>query len=53
MKWLTLTARIDGTKPPEGAMDFPSVDDGIRGMAFIDTVVKSGQSKEKWTAFEV
>ncbi len=50
---LTLSARIDGTKPPEGALDFPSVDDGIRGMAFIDTVVKSGQSKEKWTAFEV
>ncbi len=50
---LTLSARIDGTKPSEGALDFPSVEDGIRGMAFIDTVVKSGQSKEKWTAFEV
>jgi predicted dehydrogenase len=49
---LTLSARIDGTKPPAAALDFPSVDDGIRGMAFIDTVVKSGQSKEKWTAFE-
>jgi hypothetical protein len=34
-------------------VDFPSVDDGIRGMAFIDNVVKSGQSKEKWTPFEV
>ena len=50
---LTLSARMDGTKPPESALDFPSVDDGIRGMAFIDTVVKSGQSKEKWTAFEI
>ncbi len=50
---LTLSARIDGTKPPAAALDFPSVEDGIRGMAFIDTVVKSGQSKEKWTAFEV
>ena len=50
---LTLSARLDGTRPPEAALDFPSVDDGIRGMAFIDTVVKSGQSKEKWTAFEV
>jgi predicted dehydrogenase len=49
---LTLSARLDGTKAPEAALDFPSVDDGIRGMAFIDTVVKSGQSKEKWTAFE-
>jgi predicted dehydrogenase len=50
---LTVSARIDGTKPPEHALDFPSVDDGIRGMAFIDNVVKSAQSKEKWTAFEV
>lgn len=50
---LTLSARIDGTTPTEEALDFPGVDDGIRGMAFIDNVVKSGQSKEKWTAFEV
>lgn len=49
---LALAARIDGTKAP-AEVDFPSVDDGIRGMAFIDNVVKSGQSKEKWTAFEV
>lgn len=50
---LTLAARLDGTKPADSSLDFPSVDDGIRGMAFIDNVVKSGQSKEKWTAFEV
>src|SRR5258706_5321132 len=49
---LTLSARMDGTKPPAAALDFPSVDDGIRVMAFLDTVVISGQSKGKWTAFE-
>jgi predicted dehydrogenase len=49
---LTLSAKIDGT-PVAKVLDFPTVEDGIRGMAFIDTVVKSGQSKEKWTAFEV
>jgi len=49
---LALSARIDGTKAP-AEVDFPSVADGIRGMAFIDNVVKSGQSKEKWTPFEV
>lgn len=49
---LTLSARLDGTKP-SALLDFPSVDDGIRGMAFIDNVVKSGGSKEKWTPFEV
>jgi predicted dehydrogenase len=47
-----LWARMDGSKPPE-VVDFPSVEDGIRGMAFIDHVVKSGQSKEKWTKFEI
>ena len=50
---LTVSARIDGTKPTEANLDFPSVEEGIRGMAFIDNVVKSGQSKEKWTVFEV
>ncbi len=49
---LALSARIDGTPAPK-VVDFPTVEDGIRGMAFIDNVVKSGQSKEKWTNFEV
>ncbi len=50
---LTLSARIDGTTPPQEALDFPSVDEGIRGMAFIENVVKSSQSDVKWTPFEV
>lgn len=49
---MALSARIDGSKPSE-VLDFPTVNDGIRGMAFIDNVVKSGQSKEKWTPFEI
>lgn len=49
---LALSARIDGTQVP-AVVDFPSVEDGIRGMAFIDNVVKSGQSTEKWTKFEI
>jgi len=50
---LTLSARIDGTIPSPEALDFPSVDDGIRGMAFIENVVKSNQSNEKWTSFDI
>ncbi|WP_336514741.1 Gfo/Idh/MocA family oxidoreductase [Pollutibacter soli] len=46
---LTLSARIDGTTPTPEMLDFPGVEDGIRGMAFIDNVVASGSSKEKWT----
>jgi predicted dehydrogenase len=48
-----LTARIDGTTPAPESLDYPSVDEGIRGMAFIDNVVKSHQSELKWTPFEV
>ncbi|MBS1598631.1 MAG: Gfo/Idh/MocA family oxidoreductase [Bacteroidetes bacterium] len=50
---LTLAAKIDGKEPTKEMLDFPKVDEGIRGMAFIDNVVKSGASKEKWTAFEI
>lgn len=50
---LALCAKLDGTTPPQEALDFPSVDDGIRGMAFIDNVVRSNESNEKWTPFEV
>ena len=31
--------------------DFPTVEDGVIGMAFIETVVKSAKSKSKWTKF--
>ncbi len=48
-----LTAKIDGTQPAPESLDFPSVDDGIRGMAFIDMVVKSSASTEKWTKFTI
>jgi hypothetical protein len=44
----TLTARIDGKKPSAESLDFPGVEDGIRGMAFIDNVVASSKLKEKW-----
>ncbi len=49
----TLSAKIDGTTPSKEALDFPSVEDGIRGMAFIDNVVASSQSDTKWFAHTV
>ena len=33
-------------------LDFPDVDDGVRGMVFIDTVVKSSASDQKWFPVE-
>ena len=50
---LTLQAKIDGTEAAPEALDFPGVEDGIRGMAFIDMVVKSSASEQKWTKFEI
>lgn len=29
--------------------DFPDIEAGVRGMAFIDTVIKSDKSNQKWT----
>ena len=49
----TLMAKMDGTKPSKESLDFPSVDDGVRGMAFIDNLVASAQSDKKWTEYVV
>lgn len=46
---LTLGCKMDGKEPTAEMLDFPSVEDGIRGMAFIDNVVASSKSDKKWT----
>ena len=48
---LTLSCKLDGTEPTPEMLDFPSVEDGLRGMAFIDNVVASSQSDKKWTPY--
>ena len=49
---LTVRARANGEKPTPEMLDFPGVDDGIRGMQFIDTVVKAGYDDTmKWVKF--
>jgi predicted dehydrogenase len=50
---LTLSAKINGETVDKSLIDFPSVTEGVRGMAFIDCAVASGQSNEKWTPFTV
>ena len=49
----TLMCKIEGTEPAEEMLDFPGVDDGVRGMAFIDNVVASSQSDTKWWKYEM
>jgi predicted dehydrogenase len=50
---LTLSAKIDGTTPTPEMLDFPNTNDGLRGMAFIDNVVASGASNQKWTPYTI
>lgn len=44
--------RAGETPKPEWE-DYPGIEDGIRGMAFIDHVLKSTESDQKWTPFIV
>jgi predicted dehydrogenase len=47
----TLMAKLNGEQPTNVMLDFPGADDGVRGMAFIENVVASGESNEKWREF--
>ncbi|MFT3682590.1 MAG: Gfo/Idh/MocA family oxidoreductase [Ferruginibacter sp.] len=48
---LTVRAKLNGEQPKEEWLDFPGVEEGIRGMAFVENVVESGKSAEKWRTF--
>ncbi|MEM8898653.1 MAG: Gfo/Idh/MocA family oxidoreductase [Bacteroidota bacterium] len=43
-----LRAKLAGEEPGEYDTDFPTIDDGVRGMAFVETVVQSSASDQKW-----
>ena len=45
-----IAAEVGGKRPPKD-LDFPSIDDGVEGMAFIETVVKSSKLGAKWLKF--
>ena len=47
-----LRAVIDGVEPEEQSTDYPTIDDGVRGMAFVEAVVKSNESNAAWTKIE-
>lgn len=46
----TILAKINNNIPDELMLDFPNVEDGLRGMRFIEAVVKSSKSNKKWIA---
>lgn len=40
---------IDGTEPDTLTTDYPKIEDGVRGMAFIEAVVNSSENNAAWT----
>lgn len=50
---LTIRAKMNGETPRPEWLDFPGVEEGIRGMAFIENIIESGKSTTKWTPFVV
>lgn len=48
---LTVLSRLEGSEAAAEWRDFPGVEEGIRGMAFVETVVKGSQSEQKWSGF--
>jgi predicted dehydrogenase len=40
---------IEGNAPPASGYDFPNVDDGVEGMAFIEAAVSSSNNNAAWT----
>ncbi|MGD9929697.1 MAG: Gfo/Idh/MocA family protein [Mangrovibacterium sp.] len=50
---LTLQAKMKDEKPTPEMLDFPGIEDGIRGMRFIDVMVEAGYNDAvKWVKFE-
>ena len=45
-----IAAEVEGRQRPIG-LDFPTIDDGIEGMIFIETVVKSAKRGARWVKF--
>jgi predicted dehydrogenase len=50
---LSLSAKLEGRTASAQEQDFPTVDEGVRGMAFIDNVVASSASDKKWTEYKL
>jgi predicted dehydrogenase len=50
---LCVKAEIEGKAASPEAQDYPGINDGVRGMAFVENVIASGKSDIKWTKFNV
>ncbi len=48
----SIMAQIAGEQPKEEWLDFPGIREAVRGMMFIEKVMESGRSEEKWIGME-
>jgi predicted dehydrogenase len=44
-----IRAKLDGATPDPLVLDYPKIEDGVRGMAFIEAVVASSKQNAAWT----
>ena len=45
-----ISARLCGESKDKNLQDYPTIDDGVRGMAFIEAAVVSSQNNAAWTS---
>ncbi len=50
---LCVQAQMNGEQPRAEWLDFPGIEEGVRGMAFIEKVIESGKSEKKWIEFKI
>ncbi|MGV8878788.1 MAG: Gfo/Idh/MocA family protein [Sphingobacteriaceae bacterium] len=50
---LSVVAKKNNETASAESLDFPGIEDGVRGMAFIENVIASGKSNDKWTDFKI
>jgi predicted dehydrogenase len=46
-------AGLEGKQASEQSQDYPGIEAGVRGMAFIENVIASGKSEQKWIDFKI
>lgn len=51
--YYAVTDHQSGSLKPLKEYDFPDVEDGVRGMAFVSAMIASGKSEQKWTTIEL
>jgi predicted dehydrogenase len=47
-----IRATLENRQPDPLHLDYPKIEDGVRGMAFIEAVVRSGHNNAAWTPIE-